>query len=350
MAAAIYLAEVERNNQALIEGVRAMLINSDDGALSNATATITFDDVGNEGEVITIGGQTYTLTADPTDANDVDIGATADTSGSNLAAAINAGAGEGSAYGTGTVANAYVTAANASGVVTLTAIDQGPAGDGIKVVTDSTEVTVPVDRLTGGDFETEATAVATLGDVMSNNEELKIGNRTYAFKTALSTGPTVPNEILIGATAAETAEHVEQAINAGAAAGTDYSTGTVAHEKVTASASGAAVTITNRQVGSDARGFNAKGALNIAPVQVSSDGDITFSSSDGTGVTSGGTYGDLAVEAAEAANTALGTDMFTADYFDKFTAIDDLSTGPLQDDKDAFVIAPRNGVIKVEGS
>lgn len=69
---------------------------------------------------------------------------------------------------------------------------------------------------------------------VSNNDTVTIGSTVYTFKTTLSTGPTVPFEVLIGADAATTLDNLKLAINAGAGAGTNYSTGTTAHPTVTA--------------------------------------------------------------------------------------------------------------------
>lgn len=69
----------------------------------------------------------------------------------------------------------------------------------------------------------------------SNGKKVVIGAITYTFKTALTTDPTtVPYEVLIGASAAESLDNLKLAINKGAGEGTNYSTGTVAHPLVTA--------------------------------------------------------------------------------------------------------------------
>ena len=80
----------------------------------------------------------------------------------------------------------------------------------------------------------KATAILTLTGNAANNETVTIGDRVYTFKTTLSTGPTVPNEVLIGAAATDSIDNLIAAINAGAGSGTTYSTGTVAHALVTA--------------------------------------------------------------------------------------------------------------------
>ena len=69
------------------------------------------------GETVTIGARTYTFVTTLTAANQVKIGADPAASGANLVAAIGAGPGAGTAYGSGTVAHADVNA------TTLSALD-----------------------------------------------------------------------------------------------------------------------------------------------------------------------------------------------------------------------------------
>lgn len=90
---------------------------------------------GADTQTVVIGGQTYTFNTSLTNtANNVLIGADVGAMGDNLAAAINAGAGAGTLYGTGTVANASVTAvSDGAGVVTVTAIAIGEAGNDVAV-------------------------------------------------------------------------------------------------------------------------------------------------------------------------------------------------------------------------
>lgn len=86
-------------------------------------------------QTVVIGATTYTFNTSLTNtANNVLIGLSAGAMGDNLAAAINAGAGAGTLYGTGTVANASVTAvSNGSGVVTVTAKTAGTSGNSIAI-------------------------------------------------------------------------------------------------------------------------------------------------------------------------------------------------------------------------
>ena len=80
-----------------------------------ATGVLTFTGIGVEDETVTIGDVTYTWKAAPSAANEVDIGVDAATCVTNLVAAINAGAGAGTLYGTGTVANPKASAADGAG-------------------------------------------------------------------------------------------------------------------------------------------------------------------------------------------------------------------------------------------
>ena len=80
---------------------------------------------------------------------------------------------------------------------------------------------------------THAESVVTANTII-NGSQITIGTRTYTFRTTLSTGPTVPDEVLIGASDAEALYNLKLAINHGATEGTNYSTGTVAHAIVVA--------------------------------------------------------------------------------------------------------------------
>lgn len=82
---------------------------------------------------------------------------------------------------------------------------------------------------------TKATQTLTSDATAPNDDDtVTIGSTVYTFKTTLSTGPAVPFEVLIGASAAEALDNLKSAINASAGAGTTYATGTTAHPDVTA--------------------------------------------------------------------------------------------------------------------
>jgi len=89
--------------------------------------------------------------------------------------------------------------------------------------------------------KTPVNAVKALQTITSDatapedGDTVTIGGVVYTFRTALTTEPaTIPNEVLIGVSAAVALDNLKLAINAGAGVGTNYSTGTVAHPDVTA--------------------------------------------------------------------------------------------------------------------
>lgn len=97
-----------------------------------ATGTLTLTGNVTADDTVTIGSTVYTFKATPSAAFEVDVGATASDSLDNLIAAINAGAGAGTAYGTGTTAHPTVTAAAGSGdTMVVTAITAGTGGNSI---------------------------------------------------------------------------------------------------------------------------------------------------------------------------------------------------------------------------
>lgn len=99
----------------------------------------------------------------------------------------------------------------------------------------ATEITTNAGGVLSNDLITEhATATLTSSGVANNAETVTIGTTVYTLKTALSTGPTVAYEVLIGANASATLDNLKSAINGTAGEGTTYSTGTVAHPDVLA--------------------------------------------------------------------------------------------------------------------
>lgn len=174
-------------------------------ALSEAygVATLTSDATApSSGDTVTIGGQVYTFRttlSSPAVPNEVLIGASAAAALDNLKIAINASGGTpGTEYSVGTVANEKVTATtNTNTTQVVQARQIGTQGNGIAVAEEST-------HLSWG-----------------------------AAQTAGGVNP-VENEVLIGASAAIALDNLKLAINGGATAGTEYSTGTEAHQEVTA--------------------------------------------------------------------------------------------------------------------
>jgi hypothetical protein len=88
-----------------------------------------------------------------------------------------------------------------------------------------------------------ASGTLTFSNTGTNDDTITIGARVYTLKTALSSGPTVANEVLIGVSAAATRNNLVAAINGAAGEGTTYSVGTLAHALVTAAASSTAAII-----------------------------------------------------------------------------------------------------------
>ena len=117
-----------------------------------ADGTLLFTDTGSADETITIAGVTYTLKAEPSAANEVDIGVDAEGTASNLAAAINLSGTEDTEYGAGTVAHPLVTASSdAFGVVTVTAKVAGTLANGYATTETSAVASWAAATLTGGE-------------------------------------------------------------------------------------------------------------------------------------------------------------------------------------------------------
>lgn len=123
---------------------------------ANGTATLSAGtDIANA-EVIVIGGKTYTFQTSLTNVDGhVKIGASMDATLANLAAAINLGAGSGTAYAAATTLHPLVSAAvteneeDDDDVITLTAKVPGVLGNLIAVTTD-TDLTLSAAVLENG--------------------------------------------------------------------------------------------------------------------------------------------------------------------------------------------------------
>lgn len=125
-------------------------------------------------DTVTIGSTVYTFVAVPAAAYDVDIGTDDDGSAANLEAAINAGAGAGTAYHEDTVAHPDVTAVATANDVVVTANVPGTAGNSIA----STE--------TGAQLSWDAT---TLGTTTAGVDPTA-GEATDALITAINASST----------------------------------------------------------------------------------------------------------------------------------------------------------------
>ena len=139
------------------------------------------------GKTVTAGAVVYTFVAELTAANQVLVGVDLATSMSNLAAAINGGAGSGTVYGAGTVANPLVTAAANNFGVVVTAKTEGVAGNAIPLASTITGVVLSGAHLAGGkdapekaggagkDFEGSTIALTALKGLLVRLNSGKIG-------------------------------------------------------------------------------------------------------------------------------------------------------------------------------
>jgi hypothetical protein len=121
---------------------------------ANVAATGTLDATASaigDGDTVTLGGVVYTFETGAINvAYEVLVGASDSDSLDNLIAAINAAAGAGTTYGTGTVQNPYVSAAAGAGdTVTLTARTTGQSGNLIATTTTIAAATLAA-TLSGG--------------------------------------------------------------------------------------------------------------------------------------------------------------------------------------------------------
>lgn len=171
---------------------------------AKATGILTASAPPTDGMRVVIGSTEYTYRDTLAAAYDVLVEVSASDALDNLIAAITAGAGEGTKYGTGTVAHTTVTAAAGDGdTVNVTALSIGVAGN----------------------------SIASVGYG---------GTLTFAAATLLGGLDSVANEILVEATAEAEIDNLVAAATGAAGAGTKYSTATAAHTTVTLSKTDAA--------------------------------------------------------------------------------------------------------------
>ena len=98
------------------------------------------------------------------------------------------------------------------------------------------------DIFTGGAFVASAVATTTLtvNTNVADGDQVSIGGKTYTFKTALTGGTGLANEVAIGGSNAQALLNLKGAVNAApGGAGTAYGVGTVANTQVNAVTAGA---------------------------------------------------------------------------------------------------------------
>jgi hypothetical protein len=142
-------------------------------SLARAGKAGTFSGVGTANDTITIGGLAYKLvTTATTTALDVEIGASAAATATNLRLAINAGpTGSGTVWGSATTAHPAVTATDdGAGVVTVSARTAGAIGNYVVISENGTGFSWAgaATALSGGVGQLEELTEAALGVLKAN--------------------------------------------------------------------------------------------------------------------------------------------------------------------------------------
>lgn len=211
---------------------------------THAVSVFTSSGVVVDGEIITIGTTVYRAKAIPSQPYDVAMGANAEAFLSNLYNAIN---GFGTGFYVGTAKHPSVVAvAKDATTITVRGRVPGTSLNNVATTTDFANGSWADTTLGGGTGASDAgvtTAAATV----------TIGAITYTFVDALSEtygADAIPYQVLAGANVAASLDNLKKAINGTGTAGTEYSTGTVAHEYVIATTNtDTAQTIRARAVG-----------------------------------------------------------------------------------------------------
>lgn len=249
-----------------------------------------------EGQTITIGSIVYTARAIPVAMYDVAMGANAEAFLTNLKNNINGLYG----YG-GPTAHPSVVAV-ASDATTLTVRGRVPGTSLNTVATTETFTNGSwADTTLGG-----GTGASDAG-VTTGAATVTIGAITYTFVDALSEtygADAVAYQVLAGANVAASLDNLKLAINGTGTAGTQYSTGTVAHEYVIATTNtDTAQTITSRAVGNAAFTAIINGLATTETLANTTWADATFG---------GGTGNSNPAVTTDAATFTIGDTTYTA--------------------------------------
>jgi len=144
-----------------------------------ATATLTASGNPANTDAVSIGGVTYAVKTELAAANDVLRGASASDTLDNLIAAVNKAAGEGTTYGTGTVANPLVTAAAGEGdTVLFTAKTAGTGGNAIVLSDTEGGGSLSWDRLEGYMAGGVNGTAATAGKALIDADNVYVATKT----------------------------------------------------------------------------------------------------------------------------------------------------------------------------
>jgi hypothetical protein len=266
---------------------------------THAVSVLTGDAVV-EGNVVVAGAITYTAKRVPTLPYHVALGVDTETFLVNLKAAINGTATSVQAY-EGTTAHPQIVAV-ASDATTLTVRGRVPGTSLNAVATTGTALrTVWADTTLGGGTGasdagvTTAAATATLGAI------------TYTVVDALSEtyGATaIPYQVLKGASEATMLDNLKLAVNGTGTAGTEYSTGTVAHAQLIATTNtDTAQTVVSRTIGNAAATAVINALATTETMANTSWADTTFG---------GGTGASNPAVTSDAALITIGNKTYTA--------------------------------------
>lgn len=198
-------------------------------------------------DTLTIGATTYTFVAAGGAVgghNDVALGATVNATLQNLQLALLGGAGSAGTFHTvGNAANASASITSVDGgQAVVTDLAAGAAGNAVALSSSFTNTANVAGTPGGGAAASQATGLFDLTGNPSSGNTVTVGNETYTF---VSTTPAAAYQVAIGETANGTLNNLQAAVNAGAGAGTDYGTGTVANTSATITAvSGGQATVT----------------------------------------------------------------------------------------------------------
>ena len=137
----VYLSDSTSGGASTIAVTTGLLSALGIGLGANANNTLSAIANPTAGKNVVIGATTYSFVASLTGAaNEVLVGANTAATLSNLAAAVNGGAGAGVAYGVGTVANTAANAVATANSVTFTAKVAGTTGNAIVTTTSDTNM------------------------------------------------------------------------------------------------------------------------------------------------------------------------------------------------------------------
>lgn len=149
-----------------------------------ATGEVTLGAAPTANDTVTIADKTYKFVSSPANAYEVKIGSSTEYI-ANLVAAVNGAAGAGTTYGTGTAANAYVSAAAGTGKVVLTAKSAGAASNAIALSCSFTSASNDVVAFAGGSDAGAGVVIGRAFTVSASDPKQAIVGGTGVFAGVL---------------------------------------------------------------------------------------------------------------------------------------------------------------------